>query len=536
MNKKETNTILGTMIDCSRNGVMNIQSLKRWIDLMADMDYNTVMLYMEDTYEVKNNPYFGYGRGRYSINELREIDSYANTKGIEIIPCIQTLAHLNGIVNWSSYRDIVDCNDILLVGDERTYELIDNMFASLAEALITRRINVGMDEAHMICRGKYYDLHGDCDRTKVLIEHITRVSEIAKKYGFTLSMWSDMFFRIASNGEYYDSDVEISDEVKALIPDNVELVYWDYYSKDKKHYDRMLRAHNKLKEGTWFGGGVWTWLGFAPSNQFSIDTTKAALSECKKNNINNIFFTLWGDDSGECSKFACIPALFYISEYIKGNKSTKSIKERFKQKFGIAFDRFMLLDLTDNGRCVNPSKYVFFNDLFNGLMDKNLTDDLANEHKALSRKLSLLINDENWGYLFETMKTLCDVVSLKADLGIRIRNAYAARNMDELKIIISDCKKLKKLMEKFYTSYEKQWMKDNKAVGFDVQDIRIGGTIARVAHCTNRLEKFVNGEISNIDEIDNIQLDYFGKGTNYEKKDIRLNSFKKIYTANILSW
>lgn len=245
---------------------------------------------------------------------------------------------------------------------------------------------------------------------------------------------------------------------------------------------------------------------------------------------------MWGDDSGECSKFACIPALFYISEYIKGNKSTKAIKEKFKQKFGIAFDRFMLLDLTDDGRCVNPSKYVLFNDLFNGLMDKNITDNLADDHKALSRKLSLLRNDENWGYLFETSKALCDVVTLKANLGIRIRKAYDSRNINELKIIISDCKKLKKLMETFYECYEKQWMKENKAVGFDVQDIRIGGMIARVAHCTKRLEKFVNGEIANIDELDNVQLDYFGNGTNYEKKDVTVRSFKKIFTANILSW
>ena len=312
MNKKELRPILGTMIDCSRNGVMNIPSLKRWIDLMADMDYNTVMLYMEDTYEVKDNPYFGYARGGYTLNELKEIDSYAKEKDIEIIPCIQTLAHLNAIVNWPAYRPIVDCDDILLVGDERTYELVDNMFASLAESLTTRRINIGMDEAHMICRGKYYDQHGDCDRTKVLVEHIIRISEIGKKYGFTLSMWSDMFFRIASNGQYYNSDFEVSDDIKALIPDNVELVYWDYYSKDKNHYDKMLNAHNKLKEGTWFAGGAWTWIGFAPNNKFSIETTKAALYGCKKNNINNIFFTLWGDDSCECSKFACIPTLFYI--------------------------------------------------------------------------------------------------------------------------------------------------------------------------------------------------------------------------------
>ena len=79
-------------------------------------------------------------------------------------------------------------------------------------------------------------------------------------------------------------------------------------------------------------------------------------------------------------------------------------------------------------------------------------------------------------------------------------------------------------------------MIENKAVGFDVQDIRIGGMIARIEHCTKRLEKFVCGEIDSLDELENVQLDYFGKGTDYEKKDVNINSFKNVFTANVLSW
>ena len=56
-----------------------------------------LMLYTEDTYEVDNQPYFGYLRGRYSQKELREIDDYAFKHGMELIPAIQTLAHLKSI-------------------------------------------------------------------------------------------------------------------------------------------------------------------------------------------------------------------------------------------------------------------------------------------------------------------------------------------------------------------------------------------------------------------------------------------------------
>lgn len=100
---------------------------------------------------------------------------------MELIPCIQTLAHLNAIVRWPAYSPHVDTSDILLAGDEAVYELIDKMFATVSKCFTSRIINIGMDEAHMIGRGKYYDIHGDTDRSQILIDHVKKVSRIGKK-------------------------------------------------------------------------------------------------------------------------------------------------------------------------------------------------------------------------------------------------------------------------------------------------------------------------------------------------------------------
>ena len=59
----------GTMVDMSRNAVMNVSGVKKWIDVTSDLGYNTLMLYTEDTYEIADSPYFGYMRGRYSKAE-----------------------------------------------------------------------------------------------------------------------------------------------------------------------------------------------------------------------------------------------------------------------------------------------------------------------------------------------------------------------------------------------------------------------------------------------------------------------------------
>lgn len=526
----------GTMLDCSRNAVMNVPTLKKWMDISAELGYTAVFLYIEDTYEVTDEPFFGYCRGRYTQEELRELDAYAKSKGLELIPCMQTLAHLNAITRWPTYWPIIDTADILLAGEERTYELIDRMFSTLAECLSTKIINVGMDEAEMVGRGKYYNKHGDRDKSQILIEHVKKICEIAKKYGFTLCMWSDMFFKLVV-GEYYKS-AEINEEVKKQIPDNMQLVYWDYYSRDKKRYDGMMKAHAKIKDNTWFAGGLWSWIGFAPDNEFSMKATNAALSMCRKNNIQDVFLTMWGDNGGECSKFSLLPALFYASEIAKGNTKVGEIKKKFQAQFGIPFDSFVNLDLKKGLRPgqdpVNPEKYLFYNDPFTGIHDSTLTGEEGAIFKRFAKKLGRAKKHAEWGYLFSSMQALADFLSVKAGLGVRTREAYASADKAALDNVIHEYGLASKKLKVFYKAYKAQWFRENKPHGFDVQDMRIGGLAQRLESCRERLEDYVDGKISCIPELEEAQLDFTVDGSPFKKGATLYNSYAGSSTANVL--
>ena len=148
--------MLGVMIDCSRNAAMNIGSLKKFTTLIKKMGYNQVHLYMEDTYEIGFDKHFGYLRGRYTKEELKDLDDFAFNLGVELVPNIQTLAHMTAYTRWC--KDIIDADDILLVGNDKVYDLIKDIFTTLRECFRTENIHIGMDEAFMLGRGKYYDL------------------------------------------------------------------------------------------------------------------------------------------------------------------------------------------------------------------------------------------------------------------------------------------------------------------------------------------------------------------------------------------
>ena len=525
---------LGVMIDCSRNAVMSMEGLKRFLPLLRKMGYNCVMLYTEDTYEVDGEPFFGYLRGRYTKEEMKEIDAFATGLGMTVIPCIQTLAHLNAIFRWRKYP--IDCDDILLTDDARNYELIDHMFATLSECFASRRIHVGMDEAHLLGRGTHLDKYGYEGMNSIMKRHLEKVCEIAAKYDYEVMVWSDMYFRSWNNGRYVIPKTEMPKEVVDALPESVIPVYWDYYQSKESVYSDMIENHKQLSKKTWFAGGAWSWYGMIPYNRFTLESMIPAMDACRKHKIKNIIFTMWGDDGAECSHFSQLPSLFYLAEYAKGNTDEASIKAKFKRLCGIDFDEFMEIDCPNDvieyeGKPCNPSKYMLFSDYFNGFLDYSILEGGGERYKMFAEKLHATAKkSRKYGYVFDAAAKMCDVLEIKYELGLRTRKAYEAGDKAELKRLAeNEYVQVAKRLKIYESSFEKQWMTDNKPHGFDVQELRLGGLILRTDSCRRRLLDYVNGKLERIDELEEALLPFGEK-----EKSMNYNKAVNCATVNII--
>ena len=487
------------MLDCSRNGVMNIPSLHKMILLLEKMGYDSLMLYTEDTYEVQNEPYFGYLRGRYTEAELKELCAFGQEHHVEIIPCIQTLAHLNCIFKHEPYSKAWDVDDILLVDEPRTYELIENMFASLERSFITRKVHIGMDEAHMLGLGKFKDLHGFENRVDIFIRHLKKVYEIAKKHGFEPMMWSDMFFRLASGGEYYDLNAKLDlEKLKGLPP--VKQVYWDYYHQEEPFYERMIDLHRELSDDVIFAGGVWTWTGFAPLLTYGEQVSAPALEACRKKGVKKVILTAWGDDGADCSSFSTLTTLFFIREKALGIDDMSQIKKDFEEMFGCAYDDFKLLEIPnflthkrkDGWLCLNTCRYFLYNDPLLGifdtrveLKDEALYADHAKKLKDAGKRAG------EWGYLFDYLSSLCEAIGSKLTLGVKMREAYQKGDKDALKSLLPALETAAKKIEEFAKEYRTRWLKDNKPQGLEIGQIKHAGVKARLEEAKLRIEEYL---------------------------------------------
>lgn len=522
---------IGFMLDCARNGVATLETLRRLIRVLAMLGYNQFMLYLEDVFEVEGEPMFGYLRGRYTREELQAIDAYAAGFGIEVIPFIQTLAHLNELKKWKQYSSLFDCADILLCGDERVYNLIRKELKMLSECFSSKKIHIGMDEAFLLGRGRYLDLNGYRDATQIFVEHLDRVVSIAKEFGYSPMIWGDMFNSFI--GRDFDEGTGGADKIHK----DVELVYWDYYSTEKEHYDEQIKQYLRFGNPLRFAGGVWRFTGFTPNNTYSMMAMDASLAALKENGIDKIMTTAWGDNGSETSVFAALPATAYFSLSALELPFYET-KRQFFALTGIGFDDFIKLDsiylafADPNEKKPNTvSKNSFYNDLFLGYLDKLYEQKRDVDFAGISQEISGIGAGTAYQYLFKMQAALASVLEIKYDLGIRIRKSYKERDFEEIGKIISDIDVLLNRIGVFYESFEDSWYRENKPFGFEVQDIRIGGVLHRIKHCRRILEKFLRREITRIEEL---EIDLYDKTFDgLQIKDFAINNWA-LCTTNVL--
>lgn len=521
--------ILCAMLDCSRDGVMRTEELKKFILILKKAGYNSVGLYMEDTYEITAEPYFGYLRGRYTQSELKEINDFGKEHGVTVIPYVQTLAHLGTIFNWQTFRNRVwDCQDIMCIENPETYKLIDEMFASLRKCFDGEYINIGMDEANLVGCGNYRWTYGyDGDRVNLIYKHLLKVIDIAKKYAFKPIMWSDMFWRVENKN------------LKEFIPKDVILCHWDYYRDKKKLIDNDLKKHFAVTDKVAFAGGAWTWSGFAPQNRWSIKSMKEAMKSCREYGVNNVTITMWGDFGSECSFYSVLPSLFYCAEKYLYDTKDVDIKVKFEKLFGIKFNDFLALDepnyIKNNDSLTgNPSKYGLFNDPLYGKFDYHISDGDGNEFKRITKKIARVEKRAGeYAYLFENMKRLSKAMEIKYDLGVKTRAAYAEKNREQLAYIADKLyPECIRRVDSFYESFKSVWEKEKKPFGFEVHDIRFGGLVRRLNHCRKTIKDYLSGKIEKIEELE-MQLLSFD-GSTEKSAGFNVQNYVDIVTANIL--
>ena len=506
------------MIDVSRNATFKISQIKKVIMIMALFGMNRLMLYTEDTYEMKKYPYFGYLRGRYTKEDIRELVEYGNAFGVELVPCIETLDHLGKVLRWDTFADIVDGPTNVMVEEEKTYAFLEEMIKTCRESYDSKYIHLGMDECWQLGLGKYKNEHGlPKNRAELFNNHLKRMIEICKKYNFEPIIWGDMYFRLTNvDGNYY-SEKDLTPEIKKMIPKDVTLIYWDYYHDSKRIYDDMVKKYLSLDNPTYFAGGAWNWASFAPLTKLAVQRSKLALESMLEHKVKDVMVTTWGDCGAECSNFTALPtlAVYSIYDYL-GKYDEEELKSMLYAVTGEKLENMYLLDLPNEPQKFdvlkesNCGRFYLYQDPLLGLFDTTVKDNFASAYASYLPLIAEAKKESKYyGYLYQNTYDLLNVLKDKVDLGVRLRNSYRMKDIRELRLLKDNViPNIIKELDIFKDSFKERWYQENKGFGLEVMDGRLGFLKNRLLTTIELLDKYLSGQIEKIDELEEDILPY----------------------------
>ncbi len=499
---------LGIMLDCSRNAVMTVEHFKQWLQQLALLGYNMAMLYTEDTYALPDEPYFGYLRGRYSATELRAIDAAAADLGIEMIGCIQTLGHLEQILRWPAFRPVRDTASVLLADEDATYALIEKMIATMAGAFRSRRLHVGMDEAHDLGRGRFMDRFGYQRGYDIFNRHLGRVIAICERHGLKPMIWSDMYFRMGSDdGEYYNPACRIPDDVKRDIPKAAELVYWDYYHAEQSFYDDWIARHRDLGSEPLMGSGIWTWHRFSYDRDITERTVGPCLQACRAAKLQEVFFTLWGDDGAFCEFDTAMAGLTFAAEgaYRDGLPDVRQLERRLAAVTGM--DYRTLIRAADVNTLCQAARLMWDDPLLGVYWKQEMAiaptfwPKTAEKYRKLLKDLAPVRNRKkpvDLAYVYAVADCLYEKIRLRLDL----EEAYAARHRPSLEKVAARIPDVVARFDRLLLAFRRQWLRRNKPNGMESVQMRLGGQIERYLELMQRTKDLAAGIIDSIPEFE----------------------------------
>lgn len=525
----------GMMLDCSRNCVPTIETIKKFILRLAESGMNRLYLYMEDTLEIEGYPYWGYMRGRLSKAEIQECDIYATSFGVTLVPCIQTLAHLGSVLKQPVFEEYRDIGDILLLEEPKSKELLSALLKTVSECFSGKVVHLGMDEAANLGRGKYLEKHGLKDPAKLMKEHLDWLLGLCTGFGLTPVIWSDMYLKLNFGvDDYYSLSGDELPQGEDNLSRGICLCYWDYYNEGKEFYKKYIHLHQKLGNPLIFAGGAWTWNGVSPGISKAFKTAEDALEACCTSGVKDIFFTAWMDNGAETPLATSLPVLTLYGEYGFSSHPTKEqIEERFQFCFGSKWSSYCLLDAFDNQLyesgeiektfdlskhnryCENPSKTILYEDNLMGLFVKMYDEaKLQSQYGRLAEEIRKIL-DARGGLapkdrdLFAYYLTLARILFQKAGITERIRKAYALRDMQGLRIIAeNELEEIASLAEKLRIQRRSLWMREYKPFGYEVIDIRLAGVAVRARSAADRILSFLAGEQTRLLELEEEILPY----------------------------
>ena len=93
----------------------NLSYVFSYVDLAVQGGYNTLFLYLENTVRTKSFQFFSE-TDTYSEDEIKQIIAYATSKGLDVVPALETLGHLEKFFAYEELIPFAEKDEFEVIG------------------------------------------------------------------------------------------------------------------------------------------------------------------------------------------------------------------------------------------------------------------------------------------------------------------------------------------------------------------------------------------------------------------------------------
>jgi hypothetical protein len=270
----------GVMLDVSRGKVPTLETLKGLVDMLAQLKLNALMLYVEHTFRFRRHPLIGKGASPLDAETLRELDDHAAAQHVELIPCLQSLGHMDHILTLPRYRELAETEMGWTIAPTHpgSRELIEDLYDEFLPNFRSRRMNANCDEPWDLGLGQSKERSEELGPGGLYLEHVRWLREAAERNGKQTMIWGDV--------------VHAHPKRIAEIPKDLVLLDWWYEAEFD--YDRVaVFGANDLEFAVCPGTSSWNSL--FPRVDNSLANIAGWGGAARRHGALGMLNTDWGD-------------------------------------------------------------------------------------------------------------------------------------------------------------------------------------------------------------------------------------------------
>ncbi len=286
--------VRGVMLDISRDRVPTMDTLKRLIDLWAELKLNQLQLYTEHTFAYASHQIVWQDASPVTPAQAEELDRYCSERAIELVPNQNSFGHMERWLKHETYSHLADAVDGVMDpwGGFRpqattlnplhpgSIELVSGLYDELLSHFTSDMINVGADEPFDLGQGRSKQACREKGIGRVYLDFMLEIYKQLSARGQTMQFYGDIVLHYP--------------ELIAELPRDVITLDWGYEAEHP--FKKESRKFADAGLPFYVCPGTSSWNSLAGRWKIARQNIAAAVLEGRSSGAAGMLLTDWGDN------------------------------------------------------------------------------------------------------------------------------------------------------------------------------------------------------------------------------------------------